>query len=96
MSDPIDINCSAGCLFDVISDPEEGRNLAATMPALASQLRARLSALKKGNFQNHDVGVDACPVGWKNGWWGQGCACWMAAHKHGDNVSGPWLGPYQH
>ena len=63
--------------------------------ALAADLRRQLGTLKKAFWTNHDVGVDSCPQGWMPGWWGAGCACWMAAHVHGDNTTGPWLGPYQ-
>eukprot|EP00660_Eupelagonema_oceanica_P014394 gene14394-15969_t len=89
------MDCSSGCLFDVVADPEERHDLAAEVPALARDLRERLALAKRGYFQNHDVGIDTCPAGWKPGWWGRDCACWMAAHVHGDNTSGPWLGPYQ-
>ena len=84
-----------GCLFDVVNDPTEHDDIAADQPALASQLMSTLVEERKRFWENHDKGTSACPRGWKNGWWGDGCACWMAAHVHGDNETGPWLGPFQ-
>ena len=88
------LNCSLGCLFNVVLDPEERHELMASEPGLAAELRAQLAVLKKGFFQNHD-GPPACiRPDWTPGWWGTSCACYVAAHVHGDNASGPWLGPY--
>ena len=88
------MNCSAGCLFDVVTDPEERHDLAPTTPALVAQLQQQLSELKRRYFQNHDAAPACIAADWEPGWWGRSCACYMAAHVHGDNTSGPWLGPY--
>jgi arylsulfatase B len=42
------LNCSAGCLFDVVDDPEERHELMASEPSLAAELRAQLGVLKRG------------------------------------------------
>ena len=88
------VNCSAGCLFDVTLDPEERRDLAASAPKLVAELWAQLRTLKRGYFQNHDPASPCLESDWRPGWWGSSCACFVAAHLHGDNASGPWLGPY--
>ena len=87
-ADPnVDGGCgSAGCLFNVSADPEERHDLASEMPEAARSMRARLLALRRGFYDNDDVGVDACPALPA----GQHCACWMAKHKY----SGV-LGPFQ-
>ena len=88
------LNCSAGCLYDVVLDPEERRELSASEPSLAAELRAQLEMLKGDYFQNHDPAPECIRSDWKAGWWGVSCACYVAAHVHGDNATGPWLGPY--
>jgi hypothetical protein len=82
------------CPVVQMKDPEERHDLAASAPELVAALRAQLSVLKRGYFQNHDVAAPCIEPGWTRGWWGSSCACYVAAHVHGDNTSGPWLGPF--
>jgi arylsulfatase I/J len=76
--------CGAGCLFDIVSDPEEYHDVAAANPALVANLSARLDFLRTSFFSNNDTGVDACPPGTPL------CGCWAAIHTWGG-----FFGPYQ-
>ena len=92
---PIDvsINCGdPGCLFNVVEDPGEHNDLAASMPDKAAALDARRTELAKGIWQNKEKGVDACPsIDPATGKPITGpCACWMAA-----NVYAGFMGPFQ-
>ena len=97
------VNCSAGCLFNVSSDPSEHFDLGEELPVLRDELMARLAAANEGVFQNSDVNEDSCPPGYNDrpdaadDLSGGGddvedlpCACWMGANKYGG-----FLGPYQ-
>eukprot|EP00928_Gymnodinium_smaydae_P091825 TRINITY_DN75573_c0_g1_i1.p1 TRINITY_DN75573_c0_g1~~TRINITY_DN75573_c0_g1_i1.p1 ORF type:complete len:393 (-),score=29.47 TRINITY_DN75573_c0_g1_i1:293-1372(-) len=46
-------NCSAGCLYDVISDPTEFTNVATEFPSVVKDLKARLLVLNKGIFHKY-------------------------------------------
>lgn len=65
------LECPApGCLFDVVSDPSERFDLAATMPDLARELYAALRAVE---FYDPDRGAPdprACEVASDSGYWG--------------------------
>eukprot|EP00445_Apocalathium_hangoei_P025904 CAMPEP_0203931566 /NCGR_PEP_ID=MMETSP0359-20131031/70134_1 /ASSEMBLY_ACC=CAM_ASM_000338 /TAXON_ID=268821 /ORGANISM="Scrippsiella Hangoei, Strain SHTV-5" /LENGTH=556 /DNA_ID=CAMNT_0050860925 /DNA_START=1 /DNA_END=1671 /DNA_ORIENTATION=- len=74
-----------GCLFDVVADPGEHRDLSKDMPDVATSLKQRLQVLKQDFFENSDRGVDSCPAGI-----GMPCACWMAVNHYGG-----YFGPYQ-
>jgi arylsulfatase A-like enzyme len=84
------MNCTAGCLFNVHVDPGEHNNLAAKKPFRVQQMKRRLETLRKGFFENDDKGVDSCPHGYKEDGDDFPCACWMAV-----NYYGGFLGPYQ-
>jgi arylsulfatase I/J len=43
-------DCGHGCLFDITSDPNEERDLAAAMPSVAAEMTARLAELNKSLF----------------------------------------------
>lgn len=43
----VDMNCSAGCLYDIIADPEELYDLASKLPAVKASMLGRLAEFKK-------------------------------------------------
>ena len=69
------VDCSAGCLYDVVADPSERVELSAARPAVKRALLARLRTLINTTAFAPDRGaIDprACDVGlarW-NGTWG--------------------------
>ena len=71
-SGPKKIDCSeaAPCLFNVVVDPSERDDVAASHAALVANMSARLAVLKKGVFEGvqPDVPKDAvCKATAKNG-----------------------------
>eukprot|EP00539_Tryblionella_compressa_P011485 CAMPEP_0178809894 /NCGR_PEP_ID=MMETSP0745-20121128/18370_1 /TAXON_ID=913974 /ORGANISM="Nitzschia punctata, Strain CCMP561" /LENGTH=127 /DNA_ID=CAMNT_0020470319 /DNA_START=30 /DNA_END=413 /DNA_ORIENTATION=- len=86
------INCSTGCLFNLVSDPGEHNDLA-QLEAQSSRVRsmkARLYELRQGFFENDDQGQDSCPHGYNDNDKDLKCACWMAV-----NYYGGFFGPFQ-
>jgi arylsulfatase I/J len=79
------LNCSSGCLFDVVEDRGEHVDLASQRFGLMEQLKARLVELRRDFFENDDVGNDSCPPDID-----MPCACWAAL-----NYYGGYFGPYQ-
>lgn len=79
------LHCPNGCLFDVVKDPTEHNDLAASMPDKVAELQSEYSEAQKSFFTNNDTGVMSCPAGIS-----MPCACWMALHKYNG-----FLGPYQ-
>ena len=49
------LNCSAGCLFDLLADEGEHDNIIAQFPADAARLRARLAELRPGFYSNNET-----------------------------------------
>lgn len=78
------VNCSSGCLFDVMADPTEAEDLASLYPDVVAAMTSRLEVLARNFFSNNDTGVDVCPGGVVD------CACWAAT-----NIWGGFLGPWQ-
>jgi arylsulfatase I/J len=81
----VELDCSKGCLFDVVNDPTEHTDLAASMPAKVAELMADYQAAQVSFYSNNETGVMSCPSNIT-----MPCACWMASHKYGG-----FLGPYQ-
>jgi arylsulfatase A-like enzyme len=79
------LNCKDGCLFDVVRDPGECRDLAQHDKIRLATMKERLVEHRKTFFENNDRGVDSCPSGI-----GIPCACWAAV-----NYYGGFFGPYQ-
>merc|ERR1712154_559394 len=82
--DAVTMNCSRGCLFDVVADMTEHVDVAAQNTAVVGQMAARLQQLPKGFFSNEDEIPLACPHNVTDV-----CACWMAKNHWGD-----FFGPY--
>lgn len=80
-----DLNCSTGCLFNVVTDRGEHIDLAQEQPVRLQAMKERLKELRTTFFQNDDVGQDSCPPSID-----MPCACWMAINHYGG-----FLGPYQ-
>ncbi|KAH8063823.1 sulfuric ester hydrolase [Aureococcus anophagefferens] len=64
------LDCAAGCLFDVVADPEERRDLAAAMPDTVAELRARLERAAFYDPDRGDPDPRACAVAAATGCWG--------------------------
>jgi arylsulfatase B len=87
------LNCSQGCLFDVVADPTEHNDVAAQHPAIVAALTARLVELRKGFFTNQDdfSATTVCPANMGNV---TPCGCWAAINVYG-GYFGPWAwAPY--
>ena len=67
-----------GCLYDVAADETEHNNIAPALPKMAKEMRARLDALNKGNY-DPDRGQ------------GDPAACRAAKDMYG-GFYGPWVG----
>ena len=64
------LNCSTGCLFDIVDDPEERRDLALVLPRVRDELYGRLA---NASFYDPDRGspdARACEVAAETGFWG--------------------------
>ena len=63
-----------GCLYDIQKDPEERKNLAATMPTVLSSMRSKLAEYQKDYFNPNrgKAWPGACQVAMNNygGFWG--------------------------
>jgi arylsulfatase I/J len=79
------VDCTAGCLFNVSSDPSEHHDLGDELYDIRDSMIDRLNELKTGYFQNSDQNVDSCPDSVD-----VSCSCWMAANKYGG-----FYGPFQ-
>ena len=69
-----EINCTSGCLFDIIADPTEHHDLASELPAVVASMRQRLGELQRTVF-DPDRGLpelrESCAQCAKNGgFWG--------------------------
>ena len=64
------LDCAAGCLFDVVADPEERRDLAAAMPDTVAELRAKLERAAFYDPDRGDPDPRACAVAAATGYWG--------------------------
>ena len=80
------LNCSNGCLFDVVNDMTEHIDIAKENTQIVKYMANRLDELKKGFFVNNITGTYSCPKYVNN----SDCPCWMALNKW----NGFW-GPYQ-
>merc|ERR1711998_695354 len=60
-------DCSQGCLYDIVNDPNEQHDLAATHPDLVKQMNATLNQMNQGIFRpdRGNESVLACKVGGK-------------------------------
>lgn len=69
---PGTIHCSkkAPCLFDVVADPSERRDLAAELPEVVASMQARVEELYKGRFEGRKPNVtkaDVCNASYRSG-----------------------------
>ena len=64
------LDCAAGCLFDVVADPEERRDLAPAMPDTVAELRAKLERAAFYDPDRGDPDPRACAVAAATGYWG--------------------------
>ena len=79
--------CGKGCLFNVVDDITEHKDVAAQHPEIVANLTARLMQLRKGFYTNSDnfSNSTVCPPGETV----KPCACWAAL-----NVWGGYFGPW--
>eukprot|EP01084_Bolivina_argentea_P151763 264864_1 len=74
------MDCSNGCLFDVVNDMTEHIDLASKNQQKVQDMIDTLNKLKKGFYNNSDdlKKDESCPknIG------GMQCACWMAVNKY--------------
>jgi hypothetical protein len=70
-------HASGGCLFDLITDPNESADLAATQPKVVARMRAQLEAFLPTSFNPHRGDVDRA-------------ACDTAMNKYG-GFFGPFV-----
>ena len=81
----VHMDCTKGCLFDVVQDMTEHIDIASEHQEIVEQMAKELEQQKLSFYSNDEVGVDSCP---KN--ISMECACWMAInHWNG------YFGPYQ-
>jgi arylsulfatase I/J len=78
-------DCSEGCLYNLIDDPTEHKNLINEKPAIALAMKLLLLESSKSIFQNSDVIPLDCPATVD----AADCMCWMA-----DNYWVGFIGPY--
>merc|ERR1712013_56492 len=87
------------CLFNVVDDGKETKNIAHLERDLVDAMRERFEALMDGFFENDFVGEDACPEDYassvevgsgRDSTKSLGCGCWMAANNYA-----LFDGPYQ-
>ena len=83
------VNCTAGCLYDVVADPTETHELSAERPADKAALMARFVELAAGAFTPDRGSVDprACQAALRyGGFWGP-FAFLNASNAAGDVVT---------
>lgn len=76
------------CLFDVVDDPSETKNLIDDLPKLGKEMGERLLELQAGFFENDISGTDSCPSSLDTDV--LTCGCWMAINNYNY-----FAGPYQ-
>jgi len=96
-ANPVDpgptIKCPTGCLFDVVADPTEHEDIAASHPDIVTAMKQRLTELAKGFYTNSDDFSKStiCPADLGNY---SSCGCWAAVNIYG-RYFGPWAySPY--
>jgi len=80
----VHLNCTAGCLFDLVNDPNEYNDVSAKYPDVVTNMKNRLAELKKGYWINQEEGQDSCPTNITIP-----CNCYVAVNRYGD-FNGPW------
>ena len=73
------IDCTNGCLFDVVNDPTEHVDLASSLPEVVAAMTARLSELVLGFYNNNETFPLACPPNVTSD-----CACWIAVNHYSE------------
>ena len=71
------LNCTNGCLFNIIEDPTEHINIVEDNMELAQEMNDRLNELKKGYYSNDEKGISYCPKNVSD------CQCWAAINMYG-------------
>jgi arylsulfatase A-like enzyme len=81
----VNLDCTTGCLFNLIEDPNETNNIAAENPSLVQSMHERLQYWITTYYSNNEQGVNSCPPNIT-----ENCSCWMAENRyHG------FYGPFQ-
>ena len=86
----VNLECKSGCLFDVVADPTEQTDLAASRPDIVAAMTARLRALEPSFYSNNETGTDSPLCAGKPA--GMPCACFLAMPG---NYWNGYFGPYQ-
>ena len=82
----ITVNCTNGCLFDVVNDMTEHNDISNENEQIVETMMQEYNQEKESFYSNNEKGENACPKNVTTK-----CACWMANHYwHG------FLGPYQY
>ncbi len=55
------MDCSKGCLFDLISDWTEHVNIAGQNQDIVTKMANELEELKKSFYSNNEKGMNSCP-----------------------------------
>ena len=91
-AESLNLNCSNGCLFDVVGDLTEHHDRSHDEPQILSQLMAMLEAGAQTVYTNNDTLImdDACADIDD----ATDCGCHLASHKWADSGGVPYFGPY--
>ena len=81
-----ELDCTDGCLFDIIRDPTEHFNIIQNNEEIADEMKKTLAALKKGYYTNDEHGISMCPANIS-----MICQCWVAL-----NIYGGFWGPCEY
>eukprot|EP01084_Bolivina_argentea_P144951 254210_1 len=79
------VNCSMGCLFDVVNDYTEHIDLATNNMEIVKQMNETLNQLRHGYFVNNDQLIPSCPMNVSF----NDCGCWFA-ENYWDGYFGPF------
>ena len=82
------MDCSNGCLFNVVQDMTEHINIANEYQEIVNRMANQLTILKKSFYSNNETGINSCPSSLNIS---MECACWMAT-----NYWNGFFGPYQY
>mmetsp|Transcript_8331 Transcript_8331/g.16826 ORF Transcript_8331/g.16826 Transcript_8331/m.16826 type:complete len:542 (+) Transcript_8331:2-1627(+) len=82
----LNLNCSTGCLFNVVDDKSEHNDLAGEMPDVVERMKSILVEARSGFYENNDDLVLECEGDIGDS---ANCGCHIAMTKHGG-----YFGPY--
>ncbi|ETO29460.1 hypothetical protein RFI_07662 [Reticulomyxa filosa] len=78
------LNCTKGCLFDVVNDMTEHNDISSLYPEIVHNMSVALKQYILGFYSNDEIGENACPHNIT-----EECACWMA-HYYWNGFFGPY------